>query len=375
MDEERVNMYRYRRTGFTLVELLTVMAIIGILVGLLLPAVGMVRESARRAQCINNMKQVALGVHEFASAKGYFPPLQGVVSSPTVSTVAPWFIHVLPYVDQGDLHSRWTDADPQQPAPFLPLMYCPSSRSVQRTVDPYDLILGPPNSYIANAGFGGRGGPTLNSRAVDPAPYNSAATYPVTTTTPSASHPYWVAQRGGANGPFIDNYVPPDWQTTLQENWLKFGMEDFKDGNTNTLLLSESLQAESWRKPMPAGVFLPVNGFVYLYAAQSNTTPHFASSIAPTSFGIPPHIKINGMASDPSVVIRDQTTGTIAFGVEVCRPSSRHPGGVIVAFGGGNTQFMNDEVEYHVYQALMTPDGKKSNQPNPKYLLKADDYD
>ncbi len=102
-----------RRTlhGFTLVELLVVIAIIGLLVGLLLPAIQAARESSRRTQCANNLKQVGISLISFHDAKACFPPGYSAVGTyvdgQTDTTPGwGWAAIVLPYVEEANLQQR-----------------------------------------------------------------------------------------------------------------------------------------------------------------------------------------------------------------------------------------------------------------------------
>src|SRR5947208_3433039 len=95
---------RARRAGFTLVELLVVIAIIGVLVALLLPAVQTAREAARRSQCTNNLRQMAIGLHNYHDVNQSFPLNYRPVTAGPYS----WMQAILPYIEQANLYNQLT---------------------------------------------------------------------------------------------------------------------------------------------------------------------------------------------------------------------------------------------------------------------------
>lgn len=143
----------HRRSGFTLIELLVVIAIIAILIGLLLPAVQKVREAASKTRCVNNLKQLALGLHNYQEQQGEFPPGLGVkgdlrVTSGATWNLGPipprqrfqsWMVHIMPYIELIGLYNNMPLTPPNAGASAafgipinnlgesaVPLFQCPS---------------------------------------------------------------------------------------------------------------------------------------------------------------------------------------------------------------------------------------------------------
>src|SRR6267142_1599202 len=119
-----------RPSGFTLVELLVVIAIIGVLVALLLPAVQMAREAARRTQCSNHLKQLGLAAHNFNDIKGALPPARLGNNGNWLT----WAVVMLPYVEQQNFYQLWNETRPYEWHPEsttrrgIPVYFCPTRR-------------------------------------------------------------------------------------------------------------------------------------------------------------------------------------------------------------------------------------------------------
>src|SRR6478736_1595644 len=156
------------RSAFTLVELLVVIAIIGVLVALLLPAVQMARESARRMQCVNHERQLALAAHNFHDINKNFPA--GVYqlkfsAAPQFRGVS-LYVKLLPYLEQANLAAGWDEIDPSnntlggtsaKTAQKIKVLMCPSDYVRENPV-------ATSSSFYALTSYGGNGG----ARSYDP---------------------------------------------------------------------------------------------------------------------------------------------------------------------------------------------------------------
>jgi prepilin-type N-terminal cleavage/methylation domain-containing protein/prepilin-type processing-associated H-X9-DG protein len=363
--------------GFTLVELLVVISIIGMLMALLLPAVQAARESGRRNTCANNTKQCALALITFAEGKRYFPGYVNSVAlnqtNPRTATPAKqkectWVVPLLPYLDRNDLYARWNDTNIDWTTvdgtstsgvgaanATLGFLLCPS--------DPSDAAGGTPMSYVVNGGEYSDGSP-------EP---------PNPTPTSESDLAAWNAKVKLIAGGGVCHYNIFDRKNPIN---VKTGLDYVvsNDGAGSTVLLSENVHAGDWmiksaQGSTASGRAKKGAAFFWVNTAwQAEPAP--ASN--PPSGGDKPQ-KINALRTSPPLGDTDlPTSPDFNTFLALSRPSSNHPGGVNMGFCDGRVSFIGDEVNYEVYKQLLTPNMNawipKLTDNEVKYLLNDADY-
>jgi prepilin-type processing-associated H-X9-DG protein len=279
--------------------LLVVIAIIGILMGLLLPAVQSAREAGRRVTCTNNQYQLALAASRHNDTNGFMPGWRNALmtNSGPLTPAPSWPVVILPFAERTDIFRSWQQGTPA--APYVSLFACPST--------PADSMSNPLLAYAGNCG-------TANSVK--------------------------------ANGVMVDNVTPGTSASRIDLDEISAA-----DGTAMTLVISEKcisatagLVQNYWDvRPSVSGAFSFGNPSA-TYSPGSGVVPGF------------------GMVGTAAVskVINNTALGSTTVAGQVNLPSSNHPGGVVVAFCDGHTGFIKDSVAQNVYGRLLTSNGMSS---------------
>jgi prepilin-type N-terminal cleavage/methylation domain-containing protein len=334
-----------RVRGLTLVELLVVLAIIGTLMALSVPAVQSARESSRRSTCLNNLRQLALAAANFDGRNkrypGLFDRLDVHDGDPAVVPNLTWPVLLLPDLEADAVYDSYATAAPDRSQ--VSTLVCPA--------DPTISFQGPELSYVAN---GGR--------------------------IASAS------KQKVQNGPFLNRLVEPK-RSTAAGHWL--------DGREHTLVYAENLEATVYDKLGWSGFRETTNwtvdkefvydlGFdrawhpVFLWSPiegeQARINEPLSDIFDRWPMPFPPASELCLEAAPRRYTSRSCPKRVSYMNPFVTRPSSDHLDGVNVAFAGGRAAFLCDDIDYIVFTALLTLHEKKSDSPQPGFLLSEAHY-
>jgi prepilin-type N-terminal cleavage/methylation domain-containing protein/prepilin-type processing-associated H-X9-DG protein len=319
-----------RRRGFTLIELLVVIAIIAILIALLVPAMQRVREAAQRAQCDNNLKQIALAAHDYHDANKKFPP--GVYQLPFAGAPkyrgATLFVHLLPYLEQNGLYSSWDFTNPlnntnggtaARSATVLPVFVCPSDNLPQNPVTDSN------GRWYALGSYGGNGG----TRSYDPQFATNDGIFAVI----------------GSGSQTAPNGAP-------------IRMADVTDGLSNTVLLGERSHYDASQDSFAANMSAPNNaainpmnniGFWASSAGRLAAGDVLLSAFAPINYQVPANYANRATLNPP---VNNGNDYLYYNDRRVCAFGSRHPSGANFALADGSVRFISDSLPTATLQLL-----------------------
>jgi len=349
------------RRGFTLIELLVVISIIATLMALILPAVQQARAAARRAECQNNMKNIALAAHNYASSKkGALPPLGVRTTDPSGNPVDlhSWVVKLLPYMDSRAVYDQWQQDQAWTSATnslvnktYLRVLACPD--------DETSVNVGGGLSYVANAGYlldglGAteppiwvEGGVNWNGNAVTNV-FGSADQDPMDADMQRDTGVFWTDISKAA---FV-NTATNTRARAQQKN--SVGIEGAYDGGRQTIMFTENTWAGgegSWASPVWSNV-----GFVLMLDAASAASPSYSTPVISTYTAAgktTPKTLINAATSGPEASPGSPDSRHSAA------PNSGHTGGVNVAWVEGSVGFISQDIDRSVYVKLLSPGGGK----------------
>ena len=339
----------FHRRGFTLVELLVVIAIIGVLVALLLPAVQAAREAARRIQCQNHLKQIALGIHNHEGAHRTFP-LGLELRAGSTTARSTFFLQVLPFIEQQPLFDKWdfansannvaATAEASRAATKIKVLACPSD--VLRE-NPFNLASGgvtfsPSQSTSGNPYAGIYSGTSYAGNYGSASYHSSFSVFPI--------KPDGVLF---LTGPGTELKVPGGSLHSLAENHQSLSplrLADITDGTSNTLLVGEKnhrdLDFDQWTGQNSGLKMHQVSVWAWA-GGRKGAAMLFASGAVPINTTVR---KLNpGSPTTPNIQNQDRRYN--AWG------SNHAGGGANFSLCDGSTRFIRDSIPLQTWQPFL----------------------